>query len=519
MEPWNALGGMSVTQETLAMMKGSLGTPTDRFGRSLQKGVTMSTGLTWYDLQAPAKNIYPTITPLRNSIPRVKRPDPGDAARWKRVTSLIGSGWDSMGWVPEGQRSGTMSYQTANCAATYVTLGEEDFLTFEAEAAAEGFEDENAMVTFRLLQKTMRKEEIAILGGNSTLALGTPAAAPTLAVAGTTGTLPAATYSVIAVPLTLEGYKNSSLANGVATSKTITGADGKTYTLNGGSGMKSAAGSQAVTLGQILSASVAPITGAIAWAWYVGVGAGNELLQAITGQANATFSVPLTAGRQNATAVTADSSRNVSLGFDGLLTVALNGSDPFFVSGNAAANPYVNYVANGQGLHSSGRGSINEIDQMMQTMWDQFNLGPTVLYVNSQEQKNITAGCLTSSSGPLLRYQAPITPGDAYGIVAGGVIDFYYNPYAPDGGYKLPVKLHPDVPPGTILGYCEKLPPWYQSNEIPNVAEMLLRRDYYRVDWPLRTRQREYGIYMEEVLGVYAPFAMGVISNLSNTVS
>ena len=46
------------TQETLGLMK-----------ESLAKNVTIQTGLTAYDLQAPAKNLYPTITPLRNSIP------------------------------------------------------------------------------------------------------------------------------------------------------------------------------------------------------------------------------------------------------------------------------------------------------------------------------------------------------------------------------------------------------------------------------------------------------------------
>ena len=87
------------TQETLGLMK-----------ESLAKSVTISTGLTAYDLQAPAKNLYPIITPLRNSLPRVQRQFPGDAARWRTVASIIGSGYDAMGWVPEGQRSASMSY-------------------------------------------------------------------------------------------------------------------------------------------------------------------------------------------------------------------------------------------------------------------------------------------------------------------------------------------------------------------------------------------------------------------------
>ena len=57
------------TQETMAMLKSSLGQPLQ--DNDLQKGVTVATGLTYYDLQAPAKNLYPVITPLRNKIPRV----------------------------------------------------------------------------------------------------------------------------------------------------------------------------------------------------------------------------------------------------------------------------------------------------------------------------------------------------------------------------------------------------------------------------------------------------------------
>lgn len=517
------MAGLSITQQTLDMMKGSLGAPTDRFGNSLQKGVTLSTGLTWYDLATPAKNIYPTITPLRNSIPRVKHPRPGDAAHWKQVRALIGSGWDAMGWVPEGQRSGTMSYQTDQLTAPYNTVGEEDFLTFEAEAAAEGFEDENAMVTFRLLQKMMRKEEMGILGGNRTMTLSPPAKPTVSAGATSTGTLGNGTYVVYCVALTLEGWKNSSLSGGVATSKVITGADGKVFTLYGGSSNKSVASDgQAITLGQTLIATVTPIQGAVGYAWFVGT-AGSETLQAITTRATMLLATAIVAGRQPISAITQDCSRNSQLAFDGLLTQMFNPTASFFntPTDNQA---YIKILPNtadgvGTGLTASGRGSCNEVDDMLKTMWDMFNLGPTVFWVNSQEQKNLTTVCLSNSSGPLLRYEVPTTPGQAYGIVAGGVIDYYYNPHSADGGYKIPIKLHPDVPPGTIMGWCEKLPPWYQSNEVPNVAEMLLRRDYYRIDWPLRTRQREYGVYAEEALAVYATFALGVITNIANKTS
>ena len=110
----------------------------------------------------------------------------------------------------------------------------------------------------------------------------------------------------------------------------------------------------------------------------------------------------------------------------------------------------------------------------------------------------------------------PASGGDGYELTASGTISYYFNPFDMDGGIKLPVKIHPDVPPGTIFAYAERLPTWYQSNEVPNVAEVVARRDYYRMDWPLVTRQRQYGVYAETVLAVYFPAAMGVISNIAN---
>jgi hypothetical protein len=473
--------------------------------------VTLTTGLSAYDLQAPAKNLFPTITPLRNALSRVARVNPGDAARWRTITSITGSGYDAMGWVPEGQRTASISYSAQAQVAPYLTLGEEDTVTFEAEGAAQGFEDLNATATLRLLQKTMRKEETALIGGNASLALGTPAA-PSLSASGSGATLPAAPYSVIVVALTFEGYRNSSQNAGVATTKNINGNDGNSYILNGGSSMRSANATQAVTLGQTLFATAAAVTGAVAYAWYVGA-AGAETLQAITTINSAAFGTPLLTGQQAATAIAADNSRNATLAFDGLLTVGFNPANGAYVQALPTAT-----AGTGSFLTASGRGSVLEIDNMLISMWNNSRLSPTALYVSAQEQRNITNKCLTNASGPLIRYNvaADGDHGGPYGVSASGVVRWYYNPFSVDGGFDIPVKVHPDLPPGTILVFCERLPVWYQSNQTPNVAEVLTRRDYYRVDWPLRTRRREFGVYTEETLAVYAPFGIGILTNIGN---
>jgi hypothetical protein len=495
---------MNPTQDTLDLVKGALRSPDDRIAKTISTG----TGLVAFDLQAPAKNLYPVFTPIRNVIPRVGG-GTGTATNWRQVSQLVGSGFDAMGWVPEGQRSGQMSYTTATKSATFVTIGEEDAATYEAISAGRNFEDIQARMTFRLLQKLMLKEEMAILGGNASLSLGTPAT-PSLSASGTGATLPAATYYVKVVALTLEGYQNSSLAAGVATTKDITGADNQSYTLSGGSSNISAEASQAVTLGQTLSATVTRLQGAVGYAWYVGTSTGGEKLEAITTINSVAFSAPLAGTHQAQSAITADNSANPSYAYDGLLTTALK----------SGSNGYVDLLPTGTAgtgtpLTSSGRGSVVEIDTMFQTMWDNYQLSPTVLYVNVQELTNITAKVLSSDSAPLLRYEVT-GDGKAYDFGAAGVISFYFNPYALNGGLRIPIRIHPKVPPGTIIGWAENLPVQYQSNEVPNVAEVKTRQDYYQIDWPVVTRQRQVGVYAEEVLAVYAPFAMGVITNIGN---
>jgi hypothetical protein len=502
----------NITQETLDLIKGVYaGGPVD--AGTLTKTISTGTGIVGYDLQAPAKNLYPVVTPIRNRLPRVAGPT-GTATHWVQINAIIGSGFDAMGWVPEGQRAAQMSYNTSAKSAPYVTLGEEDAVTYEAISAARGFEDVQARMTLRLLQKMMLKEEMAILAGNAGAAnggisLGTPAT-PTLSASGSGATLPAATYSIIVVALTLEGWQNSSVTTGVATSQTITGADGKSFTLSGGSSNKSANATQAITLGQTLFASTTAIQGAVAYAWYVGT-AGSETLQAITTINSAAFSAPLASGRQAATAITSDNSANANYAYNGLLTTALA----------AGSNAYVNIMPTGTAgvgtpLTASGAGGVNEIDTMLETMWNNFELSPTVLYVNAQELKNITNKVLNNASAPLLRFHEDADGGGGFHLTASGTIDFYYNPFALDGGLKIPVRIHPRVPPGTILGWAEYLPIQYQSNEVPNVAEVKIRQDYYEINWPITTRQRQVGVYAEEVLAVYAAFAMGIITNIGN---
>lgn len=498
----------AVTAATLALMKAAMSSPMSDLSKA--NTITQATGLVPFDLQAPSKNLYPKATPIRNVIPRVGG-GVGTATNWVAINSILGSGYDASGWVPEGQRSGRMSYTGVPKAASYKTLGEESSMTFEAINAGQTFEDVQATGMMRLLQKMMLKEENGIVGGNSSVALGTPVT-PTTSSSGTGSTLPTLTYDVSVVALSYEGYRNwiaggSNIVTGLPTSQTITGADAQTFVLNGGSSNKSAVATQAVTLGAALFANTTAIAGAAAYGWYVGAsGAGK--LEKVTTINSASFTAPLAGTGQAVSAISADNSAN-TLAFDGLIysNITLGGYNVRLPTGTAGT---------GTGLTSSGRGSINEIDTMLLSMWNNYQVSPSVLYCNAQEMQQITNKVLSNASGPLLRYNVDGGGSNPYVITANGQVEAYFNPFALNGGTKMPIRIHPYLPPGTIIGWSETLPAQYENNNTPNVAEMKIRADYQAYDWPLRTRAREYGVYAEEVLAVYAPFALGMLSNIAN---
>ena len=79
-----------ITQASLDLMKGALAKP----DYTLAKSISTGTGLLAYDLQAPAKNLYPFVTPIRNVMPRVGG-GVGSATNWRQVNAIIGSGFDA----------------------------------------------------------------------------------------------------------------------------------------------------------------------------------------------------------------------------------------------------------------------------------------------------------------------------------------------------------------------------------------------------------------------------------------
>lgn len=76
-----------MTNETLQLIQGALQNPMVADPNKLAKIFAQATGLVQYDLQRPAKIIYPVLTPIRNATPRVPA-NGGTATHWMAITGI-----------------------------------------------------------------------------------------------------------------------------------------------------------------------------------------------------------------------------------------------------------------------------------------------------------------------------------------------------------------------------------------------------------------------------------------------
>ena len=500
-------------QQTLDAIKASQKLPGNdpRFGDLLkastfaQPGSAIS-GLNFYDLEIGAKFLYPVLTPLRNEIPRVSGKG-GIQANWRAITA-INSGGLRVG-VSGGNRGGIMSIGTTDYTASYKGIGIESSVDFEGQYAAGGFDDVRAIAAKVGLESLMIGEEQMTLGGNNSIALGvTPT--PTVVVSLTGGTVANnATGSLICVALTLDGFLNGSVsATGIQGAISRVNADASTDSFGGGSAQKSAAAGAIVSGGtgiSSISAKVAAVNGAVGYAWYYGP-AGSEKLAAITTINSVLITADPAGGNQLASALTAADNSTNSLAYDGLLTQAFK----------AGSNAYVAALAQGTAgtgtpLTSDSAGGIVEIDAALKSLWDNYRLSPDTIWVNSQEALNISKKILAGSSTAAQRF---VFDSSRDSLGGGIMVRTYLNRFSMAGGSTLDIRVHPNMPAGTLLMTTKQLP--YPLSNVGNLIQVRARQDYYQIEWPLTSRKYVYGVYADQVLQHYFPPSMAIITNIGN---
>jgi hypothetical protein len=461
-----------------------------------------TSGLTYYDLETGAKFVYPMLTPLRNEIPRVSGKG-GIQANWRAVTGINTTGL-RIG-VSGGNRGGVSAVATQDYSAAYKGIGIETSVDFEAQYAGMGFDDIKAIGAKIGLEACMLGEELLILGGNTSVPLGTTPT-PSLAPSTSGGSLTAAAspYSVICVALSLDAIVNGSVTGGIQGAITRSNADGSSDVFGGGAAGKSANATASISSGTSgsIAASVAAVSGAMGYAWFWGA-AGSEVLGAIT-TINSLVITANAAGTQTAAALGSDNSTN-ALVFDGLLYQA-------FKSGS---NAYVQYLATGTAgtgstLTGDGAGGVVEIDAALKNRWDNYRLSPDTMWVGSQVANDLSKKILAGNANAAQRF---VFDADQGALGGGVMVRTYLNKFSMAGPKVLDIRVHPNMPAGALLMTSRTLP--YPLSNVGNVMQVRTRQDYYQIEWPPRARRYETGVYADEVLQHYFPPSMAVIANIA----
>lgn len=511
-----------------------------KLGEKLNKADTINqaTGLLWYDLRPIVQMLYPfkELIPLISKLPRVNA-DGGNAFHWKRITG-INVNKISIG-VSEGNRGGRIAITEQDQQASYKTMGLESSVTFQARWGSKNLSPEALGIAIQsTLRSTMIGEEQCLILGNASMPLGTTPT-PTLSAGGTTGAWGGSvTVYVMAVALSGYGlalytpYNSGTQTGGVPGQIVRANADGSSDTFGGGSAQPSAEASVAATIAQVVTASVVPVPGAVAYAWFVGTASGQETLAGITAGNQAIFAAnpgntaqPVTALKVGASYQ--DNSTNTLLP-DGILTMiygSVFGSAP----GTAmSTNPNLPVIVNGTlSLANSGAvvctmdtantgltingSNIVEFDAVLQAAYEQYKVGFTKILMSATDLLNSTGAMFNSNATSQFRimFQAEQASGR---IVAGRRITSYMNKFF---GNTLDIEVHPFIPAGTILFWSDNVP--YELSGVQNILEAHVRQDYYQLQWPITTMRYEYGVYVDEVFAGYFMPAFAVITNLNQT--
>lgn len=488
-------------------------------------GISTTSGLNFYFLEEQAKTIYPVYYPLLASVPR-KPPMyggqrvGGPAVNWKAIVGINNGGYPA---ISEGNRNAAMKFIERDYSANHKYLGQDDFVTFQAEFTGLGFDDNLSLSMAATLNQSLNDEERMILFGNEGTAnggngfqLGT---CGTVTIAGpTTGAgVPNADQIYVAC-IALTGW-GVTLGQSVATAGVQTGVqlpfvrqtmNGAQDQINGGTSAYSAiAGpsSAASTASGIFTATVAAISGAMGYAWYVGTSNAYSALYfySMTSAPTVTINALASSSNQAANASSSagsfatDNSAN-ALDFCGETTYS-------FAKGGYWKD------LGGANLTSNGDSTIAEFDAFQDYMWTNYKiwlqkiwLGGTL--INAVTKKIQGAG----TTSPVTRFVATM---DKDGNIQGGSrASSYLCKYGPKAGLPVPIETHPWLPQGVVFFELLENPYPAAANAIPTVRRIITLEERFGILWPYTTLQHQYGVYVFETLQVYIPFGMGLLTGV-----
>ena len=473
-------------------------------------GMTTAGGLTPYALEAPAYNVWPLVTPLRNEMPRNVKG--GTGAHYKTITKIDSA--EDLGFVAEmsntnSGRAGFITWDEKDGATVFKTIGLDNFVSLQAELGSRSSIDGanfNAAEVAQLmsLHGVMMREEKACLFANAaaltSAALGTPSKtydgsangeAAIVQLATNIGGLTAATnYYFQISALTGVGWRKGSTGNSSglsgddAAGETDPTAQVTIATAGGGS-----AGDKSITLG---------------WNAVKGAYAFNVFMGTVTGQCK--YKATVTVNRYTALTSTPTSTNVPNVNDKTADANAFENIVKQIQTATAAGSYYA--TLGGATLTGDTTSGVKEFDDMFRTMFKNRQVSVDTIWMSADQRLKADQIITGSATGPLMRIDLQNGQTNIVGSVSSqGQWNRYMNK-------MVNFKTHPFLPPGTIFATCNTLGQYYPAANLPNPVEMMLGFDYMRVEFAQTGLGRQSGTYFFGAPVLRVPFCLASIQNI-----
>jgi hypothetical protein len=466
-----------------------------RANPALAKAIDLATGLTGFNLEAPAKLQVPLLAPFRQSIGR--RVWPGNGTNWKAITAVTPTGTLK---AAEATKANAWALTKVDKSTTYGSYGRAGSVTWEGQLAGMNFEDVRARDEAITLLQFLREEEACILGGHAGTALGaSPTITAVAAAAG--GALVDDQYFFMIVSLTMAGAIRAGriMRPTPGTNKyDFLAADGQTLTLGDGHGLVSAEANATVAggggAGQV-TLTWTPDPEAVAYAVYCGLttGAANLKLQGVVSQTEVIMTSFGTLGAAASLVAAAGDTSN-SAPFSGILSQLV-------AAGSGAYTRNLNNPLSA----ASGRG-IAEIDLMLDDIYDRVKEEPDRLLMGWTEHQAIDDKMSAVAND---RVNLNVTVG-ADGDPGAQMPRF--TKYKSSRGKLIQMEENPNIPGGIIIALKDRVA--LPNSEVPSPWQMHMAAEVMRLDYAMTAPKDEFEVRARGALAGYVPSFQGVLYNI-----
>ena len=456
----------------------------------------LSSGLAIYDLETPAKLIFPKMTPFRNTVARER--GYGKSHMAKVITGITGSNTGGNGNIHPGFNESTVNpvghsgsislnrpknitHTAADLNFQYSTFGLSDSVTWDAQDTAINFDDLRTLATQSTLYALMLMEERMMLMGRGATSKGYlgALAAPTITLTPrTAGT----GETAIGSTLTLSVYAT---------------ADAGEF---GESVLSASATTAALTVGQVVDVTVTvPSTGALGYKIYAGTGAANpanEFYQGRTSTYIYTIQGPLaTTTTAAATINTSGDTSSYLDGYDGVLPILLAGANNSFIGSNSLA-----------GLFNTTNPG-NEFQSIFASIMDSVKGDPTEIRMNGYDRKQLTDAFKTGGTNS--NYRMAVQQNELGKFVGGLVIDQMLNEVT---GTPVDVIFQPWLTQGVAPVLSRRLP--IPDSNVDEIWKAVNVREYTGTNWSVIQRSYDNSVDFRGTFACYAPNWNGVLSGI-----